>query len=174
MKRLVASFLVLSVSVLAGCLILSLWRGVRLYLTHPSKESFLKAIQFTPSNPNLFYRLGLYYQWNIENIDFDKTFQYLGKAIERNPLDQRYWLTLAKALNRAGQRKASEMALEKAIYVFPTGYTGRWTAANLLLQEDNFEKALPQFSYILAHYPNQSNLVYEVLFKISSGSGLHP
>jgi hypothetical protein len=36
---------------------------------------------------------------------------------------------------------------------------------NLLLQEGVLEKALPHFTYILANYPNQSGLVYDVLFK---------
>jgi hypothetical protein len=165
MKRLVASFLVLSLSILTGYLILILWRGTSLYLSSPLKENFLKAIPFTPSNPNLYYRLGLYYQWNIENVDLNQSVRYLGQAIERNPLDQRYWLTLAKTWNRAGEWKFSDRALEKAVFVFPTGYAGRWMAANLYLQQGDFEKALTHFSYVLAYYPDQSNMVYEVLFK---------
>jgi len=37
--------------------------------------------------------------------------------------------------------------------------------ANLFLQQGDLEKALPHFSYILAHYPNQSSPVYDVLEK---------
>jgi hypothetical protein len=46
--------------------------------------------------------------------------------------------------------------------IFPTSYRGRWVAGNLLLQQGELERALPHFAYILAHYPNQSSLVYEV------------
>jgi hypothetical protein len=165
MKRLVACFLVLSVSILGGYLILTLWRGVSLYLGIPSEENLLRATRFTPLNPNPYYRLGLYYQLSIEGRDLNQSLHYLKEAIERDPFDQRYWLTLAKALSRMGETKSSEAAIERALFVFPTGYTGRWTAANLFLQQDDFEKALLHFSYILANYPDRSNMVYEVLFR---------
>ena len=165
MKKLIASFLILSVSILSAYSVLTLWKGVHLYLDNPSRERLLKALRFTPSNPNLFYRLALYYQWNMEAVDLKVSLHYLGKAIERNPLEQSYWLSLAKVLNKMGDGKASEQALEKAALVFPTGYTGRWTTANLLVQQGALERALPHFSYILAHFPEQRRLVYEVLLK---------
>jgi tetratricopeptide (TPR) repeat protein len=165
MKRLIASFLILSVSILSAYSILILWKGVHLYLANPSKERLLKAVRFTPSNPNLFYRLALHYQWNMEASDLKTSLHYLGMAIERNPLEQSYWLSLAKVLNRMGDVEASEQAMKKAALVFPTGYTGRWTTANLLVQQGALERALPHFSYILAHFPEQRRLVYEVLLK---------
>ena len=59
-----------------------------------------------------------------------------------------------------------ERDLENAILVYPTSYQGRWVTGNLLLQEGALEKALPHFSYILKHYPEQSNLVYDVWLKV--------
>ena len=109
--------------------------------------------------------MGLFYQWDIRNIDLKESLKYLRKAIERNPLEQQYYLNLAKILHRIGEKNASEQALEKAILVFPTGYQGRWVSGNLLLQQGDLEKALPHFTYILANYPNQSSLVYDVLFR---------
>jgi hypothetical protein len=38
-------------------------------------------------------------------------------------------------------------------------------SGTLLLQQGDLEKALPHFTYILAHYPNRSSLVYDVLFR---------
>jgi hypothetical protein len=61
------------------------------------------------------------------------------------------------------EKDASEKVLEKAVLVYPTSYQGRWTAGNLLLQQGDLDRALPHFSYLLSHYPNQSGLVYEVL-----------
>jgi hypothetical protein len=52
--------------------------------------------------------------------------------------------------------------LEKALLVFPTGYRGRWIVGNLLLQQGAPEKALPHFSYILAHYPDESRSIYDL------------
>jgi hypothetical protein len=148
-----------------GYEIISIWRGISLYQTNFSKEKLLKATRAIPSNPDPFYKLGIFYQWDLRNIDLKESLHYLKKAIERNPLEQDYWLNVAKIFQRMGENKASGRALENAILVFPAGYQGRWVTGNLLLQQGAFEKALPHFSYILANYPNQSMVVYEVLGK---------
>lgn len=165
MKKLLPSLLVLAITLALGYSILSLWRGVRLYQANPSKEDLLRAIRIQPSNPDPYYKLGLLYLWDIKNTDLKESFKYLCKAIERNPLEQEYWLSLAKVLQRMGDRKASNQALERAISVFPTGYTGRWVAGNLFLQRGDYEKALPHFSYILTHYPDEGHLVYDIFFR---------
>jgi hypothetical protein len=166
MKRILGTFLVLTVCGVAGFYILSAWRGFYPYRPNLSLEGFLRAVQLDSSNPDPFYRLGVFHQWEIHNIDLKKSLRYLGEAIKRNPLEQEYWLSLAKVLQRMGDAEASGKALEKAVMVFPTGYQGRWTAGNLLLLQGEDEKALPHFSYILTHYPNQSSLVYDVWGKV--------
>jgi len=166
MKRILGTFLVLIVCGIAGFYILSAWRGFYPYRPNLSPEGFLRAIELDPSNPDPFYRLGVFHQWEIRNIDLKKSLRYLGEAIKRNPLEQEYWLSLAKVLQRMGEAEASEKALEKAVMVFPTGYQGRWTAGNLLLLQEKYDKALPHFSYILTQYPNQSSLVFDVWGKV--------
>ena len=165
MRRFFSSTLILFLSLLVGYQILCIWRGISLCQTNLSKESLLKATRAVPSNPDPFYRLGLFYQWDIRNIDLKESLNYFKKAIERNPLEQDYWLNVARIFQRMGENKASERALENAILLFPAGYQGRWVAGNLLLQQGAFEKALPHFFYILDHYPNQSHMVYDVLGK---------
>src|SRR4030042_5986332 len=165
MKRLFFPILILLISLLAGYQILCIWRGTSLYQINLSKENLLNAIQINPSNPYPFYKLGLFYQWDIRNIDLKESLKYFRKAIERDPLEQGYWLNLAKIFQRMGEGKLSEKALENAILLFPAGYQGRWVAGNLLLQIGEFDKALQHFSYLLAHYPNQSHLIYDILTK---------
>jgi hypothetical protein len=165
MKRILFPVLAVVVSLAAGYSILCLWRGISLNPINPSKENLLIAIRLNPANPEPYYRLGLFYQWDIRHIDLEESARYFRKAIERNPLEQEYWLQLAKIFQRIGENAVSHRALENAIRVFPTGYRGRWMSANLFLQQGDVEKALLHFSYILAHYPNQSSLVYDVLEK---------
>jgi len=170
MKRLIFSILVLIISLITGYQILCIWRGISLYQTNFTEENLLKATRITPSNPDPFYRLGLFYQWDIRHVDLKQSLHYLRKAIERNPLAQEYWLNLAKVFQRTGERKSSERALEIAILLFPAGYQGRWVTGNLFLQQGALEKALPHFSYILAHYPNQSHVVYDILVRAVNDS----
>ena len=165
MRRLFFSILILFISLVAGYQILSIWKGFSLYQTSPSKENLLKATQTLPSYPDPLYQLGLFYQWDIRNTDLKESLNYLLKAIEKNPLEQQYWLNLAKVFQRMGENRASQKALENAILLFPAGYHGRWVAGNILLQQGDLERALPHFSYILTNYPNQSSMVYDVLGK---------
>ena len=170
MRRFFSSALILFLSLVVGYLILSIWKGVSVYQSNLSKETLLKATQAVPSNPDPFYRLGLFYQWDIRHVDLKESLAYFTKAIERNPFEQDYWLNLAKIYKRMGEKRASEHALENATLLYPAGYQGRWVAGNLLLQQGALEKALPHFSYILANYPNQSPFVYDVLAKAVSDS----
>ena len=165
MKRIFLSVLAVVASLAAGYSIVSIWRGISVYQMSLSEANLLRATRLAFSNPDPYYRLGLFYQWDIQHIDLREAARSFRKAIERNPLEQEYWLNLAKICHRMGERTASERALENAISVFPTSYRGRWVSGNLLLQQGDFEKALPHFSYLLAHYPNQSAAVYDVLEK---------
>jgi len=162
MKRYCLWLLVIFFCLATGGQILSLWRGRILSQQGFSKETLLQAAQADPDNPDPFRKLGFLHQWNLLQVDLKESDQYFRKAIERNPLEQEYWLDLAKVFQRTGERNGFERALENAIHVFPTGYQGRWTTGNLLLLQGSIEEALPHFSYILAHYPNQSSLVYDV------------
>ena len=165
MKRLFFSILILILSSIAVYYILSFWKGISLYQSSLSRETLLKAIRTIPSNPDPYYRLGLFYQWDMLNMDLRESLKYLKEGIRRNPLEQEYWLNVARIYARMGESQASERALENGVLVFPTGYQGRWVSGNLLLQREDIEKALPHFSYILANYPNQTSLVYDVLRK---------
>lgn len=170
MKRLFFSILILIVSSIFIYYILSFWRGISLYQTNLSRETLLNAIRAIPSNPDPYYRLGLFYQWDMLHVDLRESLNYLKEAIRRNPLEQEYWINVARIYARRGEHQASERALENVIRVFPASYQGRWVSGNLLLQQGALEKALPHFSYLLANYPNQSPMVYDVLGKATDDS----
>jgi hypothetical protein len=166
MKRIFFSVLAVIVSLAAGYSIIRIWRGISSYQTTLSKENLLRATRLAPSNPDPYYRLGLFYQWELRHIDLNESAYYFGKAVERNPLEQEYWLNLAKIYQRVGESTLSERTSENAISVFPTGYRGRWVIGNLRLQQGDLRKAIPHFCYILVYYPNQSSVVYDVLGKV--------
>ncbi len=165
MKRIFFSVLAVIVSLAAGYSIMCIWRGISLCQINLSKENLLRASRVAPSNPDPYYRLGLFHEWELRHIDLKESAYYFGKAIERNPLEQEYWLNLAKIYQRMGEKGLSEHASENGILVFPTGYRGRWVIGNLYLQQGDLEEAIPHFSYILSYYPNQSAMVYDVLGK---------
>jgi len=167
MKRIFFYLFIIILSIAAAYDLLSTWRGVSLLKSsYPSEKSLLKAIQFTPSNPDPFYGLSLFYQWDFRSMDLKKSLAYLCGAIERNPLEQTYWINLAKIRQQSGEQEKFESALVNAIRVNPTGYQGRWVVGNLYLQGEVVEKALPHFSYLLRYYPEQSGTVYDLWSKV--------
>ncbi|MGQ9645847.1 MAG: carbohydrate binding domain-containing protein [Thermodesulfobacteriota bacterium] len=161
-KRLPILIVILLALFLASYFILRAWQGTHLLLASPSRENFLRSIRLIPSSPDPYHRMSLFHEWEMKSIDSEESLRFLKEAIERNPFEQRYWLNLAQVLHLRGDRKGSEQALEKAIWVFPTGYRGRWVTGTLLLQQGALDKALPHLTYILSHYPNRSRLVYEI------------
>jgi hypothetical protein len=162
MKRGLVLISVIAIAFLTGVHILNLWRGVSHSRRAFNQDQLLLAAQIDLDNPDPFYRLSVLHQWDLRHMDLRKSNAYLQEAIKRTPLQQDYWLHLATILQNMGQKEDSERALEKAILVFPTGYRGRWMAGNLLLQQGAPEKALPHFSYILAHYPDESRPIYDL------------
>ena len=162
MKRYLILISVIAIASLTGIHILNLWRGVSHSQRAFNQDQLLLAAQIDLDNPDPFYRLSVLHQWDLRHMDLRKSKDYLQQAIKRTPLEQDYWLHLATIFQNMNQKEDSERALEKALFVFPTGYRGRWMAGNLLLQQGTPEKALPHFSYILAHYPDESRSVYDL------------
>ena len=167
MKRLMIPLLVLFLAVLSGFYVVSLWLGSYPYGPTPSVERLLQANRLAPLNPDPYYRLGLFHQLEFHHIELQKSLEFFCGAVERNPLELEYWKGLAKIFQRMGEKETFERALRNAILVFPTGYSGRWAVGNLLLQQGDSAKALPHFSYILAHYPEQSGMVYDVWRRVT-------
>ena len=97
MRRYYLWILVIFFSLTVGYQILALWRGVILSQKNLSEERLLKAIKVDPGNPEPFHKLGILHQWGLLHIDLKQSGKYIRKAIERNPLDQKYWLNLAKS-----------------------------------------------------------------------------
>jgi len=162
MKRYLILISVIAITSLTGIHILNLWRGVSYSRRAFNQDQLLQAAQIDLDNPDPLYQLSVLHQWDLRHMDLRKSKTYLQQAIKRTPLQQDYWLQLATIFQNMDQKEDSERALEKALFVFPTGYRGRWMAGNFFLLQGAPEKALPHFSYILAHYPDESRSIYDL------------
>ncbi|NWF54681.1 MAG: carbohydrate binding domain-containing protein [Syntrophaceae bacterium] len=167
MRSLISPLLILFLAFLSGFYVLCLWRGTYPYGPVPSSERLLEASRSAPLNPDPHYRLGLFHLLDFDSIQPAKAAEFFCQAVERNPLEMEYWTGLAKIFQRMGEEEASEKALRNAILVFPTGYRARWTVGNLFLQQGQPAKAIPHFSHLLAHYPDQSDMVYDIWGKVT-------
>lgn len=162
MRRVCLSVPILLLSLWIGYQIVSIWRSVSLYQADPSKGNLLEAAKLEPRNPEPFYRLGLFHFFDLLETDLDQALSFLAGAIRRNPLEQQYWLYLARVLQRNQEKESAETVLERAVGIAPTNYAGRWQVGNLLLQQGEVEKAIPHFAYIVSHYSDRSGLVFDL------------
>lgn len=160
--KIILGILILVFCCYGGVSIVYTWKGF--YPYHPpfSATGLLSALQNEPANPDPYYRLGLFYQWDIHHFNLEKAIYYLKEAIKRNPLEQEYWLNLANVFQKQDNYPLAEQALQMAIMVSPMSYRSRWIGGNLFLQKGDYNRAIPYFSFILKNYPAQSRPVYEV------------
>ena len=107
MKRYLFPFLLLLFSFLTGYHTLTLWKGLALSIEGTSKEDLLDATRLAQENPDPFYRLGVLHQWSLLQTDLEMADRYFRKAIERNPLEQEYWLSAARAFQRMEKKGLS-------------------------------------------------------------------
>lgn len=161
-RRIILGILVLLICCWAGVSIVYTWKGFYPYPPPFSAAGLLSALQYEPANPDPYYRLGLFYQWDVRHFNLEKAIYYLKEALKRNPLEQEYWLNLAKAFQKQDNYSLAEEALKMALMVSPTSYRSRWIGGNLFLQKGDYNQAIPYFSFILKNYPAQSRPVYEV------------
>jgi tetratricopeptide (TPR) repeat protein len=119
MKRYLLCSLAIFFSLLVGYHIVCVWRGVVLSQKNYTVKSLLLAAKLDSSNPDPLHKLGVLYQWNLLQLDLKKSARYFRKAIQRNPLEQEYWLNLGRILQRMGEGEASERALENVVFVSP-------------------------------------------------------
>lgn len=161
-QRIIVGILILVFCGYGGISIVYTWKSF--YPYHPpfSAAGLLSAIQNDQTNPDPYYRLGLFYQWDIRHFNLEKAIYYLQEAIKRNPLEPEYWLGLTKAFQKQDNYPLAEEALKIAIMVSPMSYRSRWIGGNLFLQKGDYNQAIPYFSFILKNYPAQSRPVYEV------------
>ncbi len=99
-RRIILGILILLLCCGVGVSIFHTWKGFYPYYPPFSAAGLLSALQQEPANPDPYYRLGLFYQWDVRHFNLEKAVYYLKEAIKRNPLEQEYWLNLAKAFQK--------------------------------------------------------------------------
>jgi len=114
-------------------------------------ESLQRAALLQPNNADVHYRLGRYYSL-VEQSPEQASQSYLA-AIRLNPNSARYWLELAGAYQWMGNIDAQKDAVDHAVATEPTTPQVAWEAANYYLVQSQNDRALREFSVVLANDP---------------------
>jgi|HubBroStandDraft_6_1064221.scaffolds.fasta_scaffold02165_2 tetratricopeptide (TPR) repeat protein len=111
--------------------------------------SLRRAAWLDPGNADYRYHLGRYY--DLAARDPRTAVVHYSEAVRLNPHAARYWFDLASAYQVLGDRESQTASLERAIQADPMTPDVAWEAANLYLVRGENEKALREFSVVMAN-----------------------
>ncbi len=120
------------------------WLGNRVHLA-----SLQYAARLDPGNADFRDHLGRYF--SLITRDPATAVGEYRAAVQLNPHSARYWFDLASAYQVLGDVANQTTALERAIVADPMTPDVAWEAANLYLVQGQNEKALREFSVVLAN-----------------------
>jgi len=95
----------------------------------------------------------------------------LRTAAAMTPEDYRPWLTLGRALDRAGATADARAALGRAARLAPRHFDPRWALANHLLRAGERDAAFAEFRQALASRPSALPLVFDYAWDAFGGDG---
>jgi hypothetical protein len=107
------------------------------------------GVALSSGNADYHHRLGRYYEF--EGSDPQAASDNLRTAVRLNPYNSRYWLDLAAESQVTGDIPGQRSALERALAAEPTAPDVAWEAANFFLVEGNTDRALKEFSVVIAN-----------------------
>jgi len=105
---------------------------------------WVRAAETEPTNADLWYQLGRYYQLDFEHSDLPLAISYYHRAISINPGSSLYWLGLADAYETVGNVSQAEQAFRRAREVYPISAEAAWRFGNFLLRQRRTSEAFRQ------------------------------
>lgn len=136
------------------------WLAGRVELT-----SLRYAARLDPGNADYRNHLGRYY--DLVARDPATAVGYYQAAVQLNPHSARYWFDLASAYQVLGDTLHQTGALEHAIQADSMTPDVAWEAANLYLVQGENDKAMREFSVVLANDPTLAGSAIQFCWRIN-------
>ncbi|HKM65917.1 MAG TPA: tetratricopeptide repeat protein [Candidatus Acidoferrum sp.] len=158
---------------LLGALVVALWLtffGVRAGIAgreaegNSSKELAL-AVWLEPGNPEYWYRLAHYQQFNLEQPDVVASVAAYQKAVELNPGYTEAWLDLGTAYELDGNIAAARDAFQHAKKTYPASAEVAWRYGNFLLREGSLPEAFAELKISLVADPRRAGAVFSRVYR---------
>lgn len=162
-KRIVAAIAIVLAALyvrLAGREFLASWLGGR-----PELTSLERAARLDPGNAEYRNHLGRYF--DLVTRDPATAVGYYKAAVQLNPHSARYWFDLAGAYQVLGDTASQTAALEQAIHADSMTPDVAWEAANLYLVQGQNEKALREFSVVMANDTSLTGSAVQFCWRIN-------
>jgi tetratricopeptide (TPR) repeat protein len=159
--------------VVAAALLVGLWLsyfGIRsaiasYYAQSESAKRLETAVRLEPENPDYWYALGRYQQYNLEQPNSVLAEQSYRKAIAFNPNATEAWLDLGTAYELDGKTAEAREAYLKAKRSYPTSAEVSWRYGNFLLREGDEAQAYAQLRRAIESDPRRGAAAFSRAYR---------
>jgi hypothetical protein len=159
--------------VVAAALLVVLWLcffGVRAaiarYYWEGETAKYLEtAVRLEPDNPDYWYSLGRFQQYNLEQQDAAGALKSYKKAIELDPVATEAWLDLGTAYELDGKTDQARAAYVEAKKSYPTSADVSWRYGNFLLREGNQVQAYAELRRAMEADPKRAAAAFSRAYR---------
>ena len=123
------------------------------------------AVRLEPGNPEYWYRLGHYHQFNLEQPDLVASIESYQKAVALNPGYTQAWLDLGTAYETDGNTAAAQDAFLRAKKTYPASAEVAWRYGNFLLRQGTLREAFAELKFALQADPRRAGTVFSRAYR---------
>ncbi|MGB9510308.1 MAG: tetratricopeptide repeat protein [Candidatus Acidiferrum sp.] len=158
---------------MAAALVIALWLSsfavrsaiARSYFEGNSIKQLEHAVRLEPGNPEYWYLLGRYQQYNLEQPDAAQAENSYRRAIELNPVDTEAWLDLGTAYELDGKLAEARQAYLQAQKSYPVSADVAWRYGNFLLRQGDQEEAYEELRRAIEADPERAAAAYSRAYR---------
>lgn len=125
------------------------------------------AVRLEPSNPEYWYILGRYQQYNLEQPDSALAQDAYRKAIALNPLATDAWLDLGTAYELEGETAEARQAYLQAKKSYPTSAEVSWRYGNFLLRQGDQAQAYSELRRAIEVDPRRAAAAFSRAYRFN-------
>jgi hypothetical protein len=123
------------------------------------------AVRLESRNPEYWYRLGHYQQFNLEEPDLLASIRSLEKAVQLDPGYTEAWLDLGTAYELDGDTADARNAFEHAKKAYPASGDVAWRFGNFLLRQGDLPGAFAELKVTLKADPRRAGAVFSRVYR---------
>ena len=159
--------------VVAAALLVGLWLSffsVRAAIARYGAEGetvkrVATAVRWEPGNPDYWYILGRYQQYNLEQPDSKSAEASYRKAIALNPYATDAWLDLGTAYELDGDTQKAREAYLEARKTYPTSADVSWRYGNFLLRQGQQSQAYSELRRAIEADPHRAAAAFSRAYR---------
>jgi tetratricopeptide (TPR) repeat protein len=126
------------------------------YAGMETRQGQERAVDLEPGNPETWFLLGRYWQYNIEEPNAGRAIAAYRDALALDPHSATTWLDLAASYESEGNAAAARDAFQQAKRVYPISAEVAWRYGNFLLRQNEIPAAFAEIRQSVAVDPKRA------------------